>query len=82
MSVLLIRMLRYSGNVYEFAGMDRDTLLNSIMFADDAIIIVSGATHFEVQLRAQQVLDVIAKFADFADRNLTRGNLLPLDMTS
>ena len=48
MSVLLIRMLKYSGNFYEFAEMDRDKLLNSIMFADDATIVVSGNTHFEV----------------------------------
>ena len=40
------------------------------MFADDATIIVSAATHFEVKLRAQQLLDVIAKFADFADTDL------------
>ena len=52
MSVLLIRMLKYSGNFNEFADMDRDKVLNSIMFADDANIVVSGATHFEVQLRA------------------------------
>ena len=43
------------------------------MFADDATIVVSGATHFEVQLRAQQLLDVIAKFADFADTELNTG---------
>ena len=73
MSVLLIRMLKYSGNFYEFAEMDRDKLLNSIMFADDATIVVSGATHFEVQLRAQQLLDVMAKFADFADTELNTG---------
>ena len=48
MSVLLIRMLKYPENFYEFAEMDRDKLLNSIMFADDATIVVSGATHFEV----------------------------------
>ena len=53
--------------------MDRDKILNSIMFADDATIVVSGATHFEVQLRAQQLLDVIAKFADFADTELNTG---------
>ena len=66
-------MLKYSGNFYEFAEMDRDKLLNSIMFADDATIVVSGNTHFEVQLRAQQLLDVIAKFADFADTELNTG---------
>ena len=53
--------------------MDRDKILNSIMFADDATIVVSGATHFEVQLRAQQLLDLIAKFADFADTELNTG---------
>ena len=47
--------------------MDRDKLLNSIIFADDDTKIVSGAAHFEVQLRAQQLLDDIAKLADFAD---------------
>ena len=70
MSVLLIRMLKYSGNFFEFSDMDRGNLLNSIMFADDATIIVSGATHFEVQLRAQQLLDILAKFASFADTDL------------
>ena len=43
------------------------------MFADDATIVRSGATYFEVQLRAQQLLDVIAKFADFADAELNTG---------
>ena len=52
--------------------MDKDKLLNSIMFTDDAIILVSGsgATNLEVHVRAQQ-FDVIAEFADFADTGTT-----------
>ena len=34
------------------------------------IYVVSGATHFDLQLRAQQLLDIIAKFVDFADTEL------------
>ena len=33
---------------------------------------VSDATHFEVQLRAQHLLDVIANFVDFADTELNQ----------
>ena len=43
------------------------------MFADNATIVVSEATHFEVQLCTQQLLDVIVKFADFADMSLKHG---------
>ena len=53
MSILLFRMLKYSGNFYEFAEMDRDKLLSSIMFTVDATTVVSGATHFEVKLQAR-----------------------------
>ena len=67
------RMLKYLGNFYKFAEMDRDKLLNSIMFADDATIIVSGATHFEVQSWALKFQDDIIKFADFADMELNTG---------
>ena len=70
MSVLLIRMLKYSGNFYEHSSAEQDKFLNSIVFADDATIVVSGATNHEVQLRAQQLLDIIARFADFTDTEL------------
>ena len=40
-------MLKYSGIFYEFADMDRDKLLDSIMFADD-VTIVENTSHGEI----------------------------------
>ena len=38
-------------------------------------LVVSGETNFEVQVRAQQLLDIIANFAEFADTELTCATL-------
>ena len=73
MSVLLIRMLKYSGCFCEHSSGDGKKLVNAVVFADDSTLVVTGDTNFEIQQRAQKLLDTVAQFADFAATALNLG---------
>ena len=73
MSVLLIRMLKYSGCFCEHSSGDGRKLVNAVVFADDSTLVVTGDTNFEIQQRAQKLLDTVAQFADLAATALNLG---------
>ena len=52
MSVLLIRMLKYSGCFCKRSSGDGKKLVIAVVFADDSTLLVTGGTNFEVQQRA------------------------------
>ena len=76
MSVLLIRMLKYSGCFCEHSSGDGKKFVNAVVFADDSTLVVTGDTNFEIQHRAQKLLDTVTQFADFAATALNLGNRL------